>query len=481
MAEFTAAANLDVRVADGSLSTARQEIESELGDIEVGVGASTNAPTGGGSRRLGQRSRRRQLDVSTSIRELGETRNEILLDILDELEGGAGGGGGGGGTLRRRRPGGGGGGLGGVGGLLATGGLMAALLATQAGGGNRNIDPTEIIDGAVDAPTLIDGTVTAASLIDTDSQLQMNTLVDLSSTLPAASLVTGTVAASSIIDTSGGEGTGDGGQQSTQTPTPRPAPGPATLPFIFQTEEQFEQGLLNNPTDSVRQTNAAPSPERLQEQNILDMASTPQQREMLLSRRGSLASSGTSTPPSNTTTSVGTIVPTAQATQIATKLGIPEAAVQRLARNNQLQQRITQAGLAGQAVSNLPTPSPEQALTVGAGVGVGASAPSVARAMQNIGGRAGSFGATLAGVPAAALVQARQTLGIEGLGPGAFAGDGGGGGGDTNVNVTVRQNVQLDGNSGSGGRDRSDFEDRVRELEREFGRITENKFRPGGR
>ena len=131
MADFSTGAELVLEVDERSLSKAKSQIESELGNVSVGVNASTGG--GGGS----------QLDAMLSATEgqrdnlaiqtdLAEERNEILFAINETLEDGGGmaGGGGGGTTIL--------GGGGAAKGLLSSGaGALSALGAGSAalGGG----------------------------------------------------------------------------------------------------------------------------------------------------------------------------------------------------------------------------------------------------------------------------------------------------------------------------------------------------------
>lgn len=125
MAEFNTSAELAVEVDQTSLRQARDEIESELGDVNVSVSGGRARTDGGGGRR--QLSMLRSVDEQTG--EL-EAQTDLLEDILDELgDGGAGGGGGGGGLL------GGSGALSGAAGGAAAGsggGLLGGLLGSSA-------------------------------------------------------------------------------------------------------------------------------------------------------------------------------------------------------------------------------------------------------------------------------------------------------------------------------------------------------------
>lgn len=96
MAEFTAAANLDIVVTPDSLRSARRTIERELGDVEVGVGS--NRPTGSrgavgarGPEPAGVDLSRRQLGQQETLVELAGERNELLEELLEGADGGGGG------------------------------------------------------------------------------------------------------------------------------------------------------------------------------------------------------------------------------------------------------------------------------------------------------------------------------------------------------------------------------------------------------
>lgn len=99
MAEFSASADLEVTVDQQSIRSARRQIESGLGDVEVGL-----APTGGGGA-VGSRGpepatvdlSRRQLGQQETLVELAIQRNDLLEDLRGQ--GGAGGAGGAGSTL----------------------------------------------------------------------------------------------------------------------------------------------------------------------------------------------------------------------------------------------------------------------------------------------------------------------------------------------------------------------------------------------
>lgn len=184
MAEFKASADLEVSVDQRSLQSARQQIESDLGDVEVGVapsgggGSGTTrgqlagildanrrqvdilerlAPTGDDDSQFGTGTaamieiQRRTLSAQQASADFDERRNVILEELLDTVRGQGGGGGGGGGagsTLlqvqgARSVLGGAGGGLaaGALGGGLGTAGAFGGVLAAGglAGLGGRNV------------------------------------------------------------------------------------------------------------------------------------------------------------------------------------------------------------------------------------------------------------------------------------------------------------------------------------------------------
>lgn len=105
MAEFSAAASLEITVPQSELRSARSQIERELGDIEVGVSGRSAAPSGGravgagGSEPADIDLSRRQLGQQESLVGLAEERNEFLQQLTEGDVGGGGGGPGGLGTL----------------------------------------------------------------------------------------------------------------------------------------------------------------------------------------------------------------------------------------------------------------------------------------------------------------------------------------------------------------------------------------------
>lgn len=157
-AEFSAAAELSVTLAQGEASSVRRELERELANIEVGTGSA--APTGGGGAVGGRGPERAGIDLAR--RQLGE--QETIVDLLQEqnelLEDGVGGGGGGGARAGLA------GGLaaGGAGGLAATAagvGAAAFPLAASAALLSQN-DPQaaregrQVPGGRVDLPEIPD-------------------------------------------------------------------------------------------------------------------------------------------------------------------------------------------------------------------------------------------------------------------------------------------------------------------------------------
>jgi len=120
MAEFETKGTLEIQVDQRSLRDARQQVEDEIGSVEVAVQAQTGGPGGstGAARRASRdRAMSRQLlsdqgDSLLALTEYGdenlvlnETRNDLLRQIIDELEDLAfqAGQGGGGGSLPRPR------------------------------------------------------------------------------------------------------------------------------------------------------------------------------------------------------------------------------------------------------------------------------------------------------------------------------------------------------------------------------------------
>ncbi|MFB6237516.1 MAG: hypothetical protein ABEH81_04010 [Halopenitus sp.] len=96
MAEFGVAATLEVTVPDRELRAARQKIEDELGDVTVGVDASTSGSSGrGGGGRMAGRERamsRQLLSEANRLKEsnidLDEQRNALLEELIDTTEDG---------------------------------------------------------------------------------------------------------------------------------------------------------------------------------------------------------------------------------------------------------------------------------------------------------------------------------------------------------------------------------------------------------
>lgn len=160
MVEFTAVAQLEARVTQDSLRSARRTIERELGDVEVGVG--TNRPTGRGA--VGARGpepasldvSRRQLGQQETLVDLAGERNDLLEEIAERSLGGGGGGrfgsaaGGAAGAAA-------GAGLAGLaaGGAVATAGALSigALLVGLFGEGELNQNRPTGISGPGDQPT----------------------------------------------------------------------------------------------------------------------------------------------------------------------------------------------------------------------------------------------------------------------------------------------------------------------------------------
>lgn len=87
MAEFSAAAELDITVPQSELRSARSQIERELGDVEVGVSGRTAAPDGGveGSEAAMIEIQRRTLVAQRDSADFDEERNEILREMLNEI------------------------------------------------------------------------------------------------------------------------------------------------------------------------------------------------------------------------------------------------------------------------------------------------------------------------------------------------------------------------------------------------------------
>lgn len=159
MSEFDTTANVSLSVADSELRSIRNEIESALSDIEIGVSANVSGPgrqprdprsgqfmsKRGPEQRLVEQQRTLD-DLYTSARQRNEYL-EVMVRELDDIKDAVGGGGGlGGPRLTRRGSGGGGGGLGGfggVGGLLLGGGAFigGALIGFLQ---NFEFDPPDI-------------------------------------------------------------------------------------------------------------------------------------------------------------------------------------------------------------------------------------------------------------------------------------------------------------------------------------------------
>lgn len=150
MADFSTESLLKVSVDQSSLTAARDEIESELGDITVDVDASpssqlANSGGGGADRRSKENAMSRQLldsqtehlrdvtEYGDANLELNETRNDLLRELENTIEKGNFS------DSRGLRPrsndDGGGGGLGGGGAAVGVGlGLLATQLLTDSNG-----------------------------------------------------------------------------------------------------------------------------------------------------------------------------------------------------------------------------------------------------------------------------------------------------------------------------------------------------------
>jgi hypothetical protein len=144
MADFSTGAELTVSVNQRSLSEARDTIQSELGDLEVGVDAVVSGNGGGPG---GGRSEVEDLvQIETERWELDKRRNDYLEELVEgggvvaagAQQAAGGGGGGGGGILQalglRSVLGGGAAGAGVTAGGLAAGGLATAGAGLVAGG-----------------------------------------------------------------------------------------------------------------------------------------------------------------------------------------------------------------------------------------------------------------------------------------------------------------------------------------------------------
>lgn len=137
MAEFETSGSVIIEVDQGSLREARRDVERSIGSVSVDVdGGGAGIADGGPGSNLGS-------TLETGL-DLDEERNEILLDMLDEIEEGAfgrGGGGDGGGFMGFDLPSlglgavGGGGLLGGLAGRLGLGGGLGSIGAGLLGGG----------------------------------------------------------------------------------------------------------------------------------------------------------------------------------------------------------------------------------------------------------------------------------------------------------------------------------------------------------
>jgi|GEM_PF-4149757 len=129
MTQFDSEVELEVTVDQSSLRDARDEIESEMGDVAVSVGSGTS----GTAQLAGGSGGRDIVDHTSDLVGLAETRNDLLRDLVDAQEQG---------NFDRALRGGGGGALGGaLLGLGAIGGLGAGLVSFLQ---NFEFDPPSI-------------------------------------------------------------------------------------------------------------------------------------------------------------------------------------------------------------------------------------------------------------------------------------------------------------------------------------------------
>lgn len=135
MADFSTGVELEVEVSSRSLRSAKDTIESELGDLEVGVDAVVSGAGGGGGGGMTNPRRRARWEQQRT-EDLGD-----ILDVLEDIDERVGGGDGGGsnlglGVLLGRASGAAGGAAGAAGGLIGgTAGIAGAAAAAPLLGG----------------------------------------------------------------------------------------------------------------------------------------------------------------------------------------------------------------------------------------------------------------------------------------------------------------------------------------------------------
>ncbi|WP_137288829.1 hypothetical protein [Natronorubrum halophilum] len=188
MSEFSSSATIDVSVSSSSLRSARDTIESELGDVQVNASSATGG--GSGSRIAGrERGMARQLQTETNNHlgenlSLNEERNDLLRQLVDVTEKDAQ-------TTRGR----GGGMAAGAIGLAVGGiGLGSALLGglgSTLSDAMPDFDASDLIEAvAVDPSDVVTSTaVMASDLIDTAASLEPANVIASAAALTPAALI----------------------------------------------------------------------------------------------------------------------------------------------------------------------------------------------------------------------------------------------------------------------------------------------------
>ena len=209
MTDFSVAATLEAQVSQSSLRSARQEIEDELGGIEVDISASVADQIASGSGAAatdgGQPLASSQLETATTYLDtatdelsenlgLNEERNTILRELLDAQELAAQESGG---NNRLR--------LGSVGGLLSGGLGIAALV----GAAIANVNWTSVVTGAITEVSLAAGdlianggqaAIEAGDLVKDKARVATEDVVDEAADVGASDVIDTTLGAGDLVE-----------------------------------------------------------------------------------------------------------------------------------------------------------------------------------------------------------------------------------------------------------------------------------------
>ncbi len=216
--EFDTTAQFEAVIDPSSLSSARDDIESELGDVEVQVAAQVDGGSGGaGSRSM--------VDEFETEHKLSERRNELLEDLLDAQEQDT--------YNRAARLGGGAGGAA-LAGMLGVGAMGLSALSQFEWPELPPLKPTDISPVPVDAPSSIPIDAPDSIPVDAPEAIPVDVPEFDPLELEKPDWIPIPIAGPSSSPS--GDGTGDGTGTGAPAPTPdideiqQPGPGPAAAP-----------------------------------------------------------------------------------------------------------------------------------------------------------------------------------------------------------------------------------------------------------